>query len=125
MKYCSNCGAQLEDNATFCVNCGCSAGYGGVYPNPNYSEKKSDIWATLATVFSWLSIIITFAPGLAFSIVGMCIYKDPEQKSVCKKALIRTIIIQAILYVLAVVAYVLIYVIYFGIILGVISGNFY
>ncbi|MBE7018109.1 MAG: DUF4234 domain-containing protein [Ruminococcaceae bacterium] len=27
MKYCSKCGAQIEDEAVVCLSCGCSTGY--------------------------------------------------------------------------------------------------
>ena len=34
MKYCSNCGAQLPDDATFCSNCGAQTGVPPQYPQP-------------------------------------------------------------------------------------------
>ena len=47
MKYCSHCGAQIDDNAVICVKCGCS-----VAPNnTNPQDAPSAGFAVLSFFF--------------------------------------------------------------------------
>lgn len=47
MKYCSHCGAEIEDEAVICIRCGCHTGVGGkIQVNP-----KDDTMQTIIKVF--------------------------------------------------------------------------
>lgn len=42
MKYCSNCGAPIEDDAKFCPSCGAICEGTDVYESSTPSKKSSD-----------------------------------------------------------------------------------
>ncbi len=80
MKYCENCGAQLEDIASFCNNCGASQ-QKAAQPNPMYqptpppyyavnnpprSGKNSIASGVVALVFASLALLFVFIPEEAF-----------------------------------------------------------
>ena len=72
MKYCSNCGNQLEDSAIICVKCGCAAngstndGFAGGYnPFSSYDPyNQNDSYSTVYQVYdmreSWPIAILSF-----------------------------------------------------------------
>ena len=78
MKYCSHCGAQIEDQAVVCVKCGCAVA-------PHTTEP--DVPSTGLNIISFL-----------FPVIGLILYlvyheKSPTKaKSVGKWALISFII---------------------------------
>lgn len=53
MKYCSNCGEQLNDDAVICPRCGCATGS----PNPAYKTSNTSTLKTIALVFMILGCI--------------------------------------------------------------------
>lgn len=55
MKFCSHCGAQIDDNAVICVKCGCSV-----------AQKGSDLQDAPSTGFAVL--------GFFFPLVGLILY---------------------------------------------------
>ena len=89
MKYCAQCGREVLDTEVVCPSCGYTFEEAQTVSYP----QESTIWATLSTIFSWLSIVISPIFGLVFSIIGMSKYKDPALKAKCKSGLIRTIVI--------------------------------
>lgn len=61
MKYCTKCGAQLNDDALYCSNCGnpVHKSEKAIYSDGNKDTTKSnDIFVTLAKVFMVLGCII-------------------------------------------------------------------
>ena len=84
MKYCPNCGSQVEEGAQFCNICGTklatnapapnahpSYGYGY---NPNYHNHVSVPQPTSINVNAIIGFVLslTFFPvGLVFSIIGL------------------------------------------------------
>ena len=54
MKYCSNCGEQIYDNAVICPKCGCATGY--VPQNAETTNNKSTL-RTVTLVFMILGCI--------------------------------------------------------------------
>ena len=73
MKYCSHCGAQVEDAAVVCVSCGCSVAQNNAAENTNN---------TLATVVKVFLIIGCVATGWAIIPLAWCI---PITVSIWKK----------------------------------------
>lgn len=76
MKYCTNCGTQLEDNVSFCPNCGTPV---NAQPAPQpaaqpaqtvQTEKKFTGLQTVAFVFMILS---TIAMGWTLIPLAWCI----------------------------------------------------
>lgn len=54
MKYCSHCGAQIDDNAVICVKCGCS-----VAPNnTNPQDAPNAGFAVLSFFFPVVGLIL-------------------------------------------------------------------
>ncbi|MBQ6839254.1 MAG: zinc-ribbon domain-containing protein [Oscillospiraceae bacterium] len=80
MKYCSNCGTQLADDAVFCTGCGSALQAAPVspYANPAPVAKESG----LATAAKILMIISTVVMGLYLIPLAWCI---PMTVSYCKK----------------------------------------
>ena len=62
MKYCVNCGKEIDDNAYVCPNCGVK-----VATEENYKEKGN--------VFSWLSFLGILIPLLGWIFGGIGISK--------------------------------------------------
>ncbi len=71
MKYCSNCGKEVDENAFVCVNCG--------YKLMDQKEEGSAL-GILSIIFGALGGWL----GLVFGIIGLCIYKTKENKRNCK-----------------------------------------
>jgi len=53
MKYCSHCGAQIEDEAVICVHCGCKV----VGSKKSESEETNDVLGLVAKVFMVLACV--------------------------------------------------------------------
>lgn len=73
MKYCKNCGAQIDENAIFCGRCGCRVNvdgptinfdtWGGQNPYGAYGyhqvdNQPSKLIAVLSFMFWWVGLII-------------------------------------------------------------------
>jgi len=71
MKYCSKCGAEIEDDAVVCVHCGCKV----------EEEKKNKNNSTLDTLIKVFMILDTVILGCALIPLAWCI---PMTVSVCK-----------------------------------------
>lgn len=57
MKYCSNCGTQLQDDARFCPNCGAATGE-AIPPVPAAPQKEeASLVSLVALVFMILSCV--------------------------------------------------------------------
>lgn len=77
MKYCSNCGAPIEDDAKFCPSCGAKCEGTDVYESSTPNKKSSDsckVFGILSIVFGALGGWL----GVLFGIIGLC--KDKEKK---------------------------------------------
>lgn len=53
MKYCRNCGTQVDDNAVICIHCGCA-----IETNKTKNETSSTL-KTVAKVFMLLGCIVS------------------------------------------------------------------
>ena len=70
MKYCHNCGKQIDDGAIFCSGCGARQdgtinnnayggfSYGGYYGAPPYREERTFGYAVLAFFFPIVGFIL-------------------------------------------------------------------
>lgn len=63
MRFCGNCGAQINDNAVVCLNCGCSV------EQPRKAQKDD----TMSTVIKVFLIIGCVAQGWAILPLAWCI----------------------------------------------------
>ena len=78
MKYCSHCGAQIQDEAVVCVTCGCSvAAHRG---EPDVPSKELNIVSCLLPIVGLILFIIyqEKAPIKAkeigkWALIGFCI----------------------------------------------------
>lgn len=75
MKYCTNCGKELEDNAAFCTECGAaqaSAAPRQEAPQTNQYQQNQAPYQPAAPVdngsFGWAVL------GFCFPIVGLVLY---------------------------------------------------
>ena len=57
MKYCSQCGKELVDEAVVCPNCGCAV----QAPVNQQEDKPSTVLNILAFLFPVIGLILTFA----------------------------------------------------------------
>ncbi|MDE6656831.1 MAG: zinc ribbon domain-containing protein [Anaeroplasmataceae bacterium] len=71
MKYCSHCGAEVNDEAVVCVKCGCSLGP---------VKEETSVFGILSIVFGALGGWL----GLVFGIIGLCTYKEEANRKKCK-----------------------------------------
>ena len=89
MKYCSHCGAELNDEAAICTKCGCAVDE----IQSIQRNSSSDSWNAFAIagfVLSFLSVII----GLILSIIGYKQIKETGEKG--KELALAGIIISSI-----------------------------
>lgn len=113
MKYCTHCGALLDDAAIFCPKCGCAC---GSYANPsqnssrNYTQNNNSLspLAIVGFVFAFINSLV----GLICSIVA---YKSAvaDGNLRCKSFARAGIILSAVFFGLEIVL---------GIVLGVLIG---
>lgn len=64
MKYCSNCGAEVNENAAVCVKCGCALKSNDVIQSSNtqpQSPKTSMVLGILAVVFGAIAFLLVLA----------------------------------------------------------------
>ena len=65
--YCKRCGQQLDDNATYCTNCGAfTENYTGPTSQPVSAPKDSNAIALVGFILSFFVAL----PGLICSIIG-------------------------------------------------------
>lgn len=76
MKYCSHCGAEIEDNAVVCPQCGAPV---NEIPESEKIKNESSTLGILSIVFGALGGWL----GLLFGIIGLCTYKKKENKQKC------------------------------------------
>ena len=97
MNVCSNCGATLNDNASFCPNCG-----SGVPAYPAYSSKKTPI-----SVGGWIgrSLIpcIPLVGGIVYLIMLFIWSGDTKKEETFRNWAKAQLIITAIILVLAII----------------------
>lgn len=62
MKYCSHCGAEIEDDAVICVNCGCATndGKSKVKEGNSSMGKIALVFMIIGCVFSPLSGLYSY-----------------------------------------------------------------
>ncbi len=74
MKYCAKCGAEMVDEAIFCVKCGCAVEDGGIAQSGRSNAQNSAI-VTVAKVFMILTLVVWGFYGLilfiAFALLGL------------------------------------------------------
>ena len=64
MKYCSNCGAEVNENAAVCVKCGFALKTNEVSSTSNAQQQSSNasmILGILAVIFGAIAFILTIA----------------------------------------------------------------
>lgn len=89
MKFCSHCGAQIDDNAVICVKCGCSV-----------SGAKIDPQDAPSTGFAVLSFF--------FPLIGLILYlvwhsSSPMKAKSCGKGALIGVIVSVVVSILYVV----------------------
>ncbi|WP_339198378.1 zinc-ribbon domain-containing protein [Aeribacillus sp. FSL k6-2211] len=76
MNYCQQCGHQLEENQTFCTNCGAkvvesqnvmTAGEGSRSRRPVLATKKSKIFASIGVLLILVIASSFFISSIALS----------------------------------------------------------
>lgn len=88
MKYCKNCGKELEDDIAYCPKCGCETNntpqdYTHVY------QHESDGLAKAALILAFLLPVIGFVLG----IIGAVTYKTKQYKNESACAAILSIVV--------------------------------
>ena len=74
-KYCRNCGAPVDSGARVCSNCG-----GRIDDLSVATKEESSTLGILALVFGILGGWL----GLILGIIGLCTYKDKNNRKNCK-----------------------------------------
>lgn len=101
MKYCSHCGAQIDDNAVICVKCGCSVA-------PNNTTPQDAPSAGFAVLSFFFPVV-----GLILWLVWM--NTSPLKAKSCGKGALIGVIAWVVLW--------LIYAVIIGTLLGSIIGG--
>lgn len=113
MKYCTKCGAEMNDDANNCPYCGnpvennqyVNGNNFNNYYNNSTQPFENSVWGVLALIFGILGGWL----GILFGIIGLCSYHneaDPNHKtnrSRCKAGIIICICEYVLLIVLSVV----------------------
>lgn len=69
MKYCTHCGAEIDENAEICRNCGCRVeGAKAATNQTDNSSKSDDVLGKAAKVFMILSIV-AIVLGALFNLI--------------------------------------------------------
>ncbi len=98
MRYCQNCGSQIDDNTVVCPACGCQVRELRTEPEEN------SVYGVLAIVFGALGGLL----GLIFGIIGLKTYKDERYRKQCKIGIglfIGWIILAVIIITLSMIAW--------------------
>lgn len=127
MKYCSKCGAECEDNASFCAICGNKLPESGyrqenVFENSQsskdfnntYTNDTQDQGRTLGILSIIFGVIGINIVGIILGAIGLSKSKESPSKTLCMLGLIISIIHMVIQFV--------VYLLYYT---GVISGFIY
>ena len=64
MKYCSNCGSEVNENAAVCVKCGFALKTNEVLSTSNAQQQSSNasmVLGILAVIFGAIAFILTIA----------------------------------------------------------------
>lgn len=64
MKYCSNCGAEVNENAAVCVKCGCALKTNDALANQQtraQSSKASMVLGIIAIIFGAIAFLLVIA----------------------------------------------------------------
>ena len=64
MRYCSNCGAEVNENAVVCIKCGCSLKSDNVSNTNNVQDqgsKSSMVIGIIALIFAAIGFILVLA----------------------------------------------------------------
>ena len=109
--YCNNCGAEIDDNAVVCPNCGVATGKTTVA-----EPKKKNGLAIAGFVLAFFVPIV----GLILSIIGK--KKSAELDGAGAKLATAGIVISAIEVALSVV-YIILIIAFWGVILGILTGG--
>ena len=68
MYYCTKCGAQIEDNATFCSGCGHKVGGVGYKEPPAKSTSQSTGLSSIARIFMIIGTVIVAIETLGIAL---------------------------------------------------------
>ncbi len=98
MKYCSQCGHELDDNSTFCSSCGASTQPRNQLVSQSAQNQKSN---NTSLQGKWVGALLTFFTG----IIGLvlCYVLGDED---CKKGALTCFIVCLIIGVIMVVLYI-------------------
>lgn len=89
MKYCTHCGAELLDGATFCTKCGCKTNVPTETTSQPKCKRKINAYALVGFILAMVSVItfhrdflgLMALAAMALSIVGLVqIHKDNVQR---------------------------------------------
>ncbi len=120
MKYCPKCGAECEDNASFCSICGNKLPASGYRPNSAFNnngenstsynapeEHHTETTTDNTRTFGILSLIFAILGlnilGIIFGLVGLKKNPDSGSKSLCYVGIVLAIIhlsVRIIMYIL-------------------------
>lgn len=119
MKFCANCGKQLDDNAVICPNCGCQTGNVNMRSSTGY-PVADEHYTTLSIVGFVLCFCVTLA-GLICSILA---YKSAKEEGNRKSQTLSKagIIISSVSMGIGAITGIIFTVVYIGIIMAAIGS---
>lgn len=93
MKFCANCGKEIDEKAVVCVHCGCAVkdNTAQVQANAPQEEENKNL-ANCALGFAFLIPIV----GLILGIMGTVKYKTQKLKNQCIAAIPVSLVVWAI-----------------------------
>ena len=74
--FCKSCGREIAEGTQFCPYCGASQNSA----NNVATTQETKVWGILSLIFGILGGWL----GLVFGIIGLCTYKDKQNKLMCK-----------------------------------------
>ena len=122
MKYCVNCGTELEDDATVCPNCSQETVLAPAQNEPP-KEEFATLPITISTVLGLVGLgSANFWVPLIMSIIGI-IYGVKEKKLTGKKLGLILNIIVLVLTCIGIVGFIAYFVFYFLFLFGALAGG--
>lgn len=89
MKYCSNCGAEIDENAVICVKCGCAV-------RGKSAQKVTADEDTVSVGFVILSVLIPLFGIIYWAVKAK---ESPRRAKACGIAGIISMVVSILFYV--------------------------
>lgn len=88
-KFCSYCGAEVNDNAVVCIKCGCAVSVPQSSPKENLAQhteqgtemktQTSLVLGIIGIVFAWIFALVGHIASIIGIVIGIKEYKETNK----------------------------------------------